>query len=204
MRNFEEPYLAADITEFWRRWHISLSTWLRDYLYIPLGGNRRGRGRTYFNLMATMLLGGLWHGAAWNFVIWGGLHGVYLAVHRMLGGAERKLRTGVRAVAGGLVTFHLVCFAWIFFRAKGLAEAWAYVAGLARGTAAPTPQMLETVVYLGAILGLDLLLRRRGRERMLVLFSPHWAVETGATAALVLAILFIGDNHVVPFIYFQF
>jgi len=204
MRNFEEPYLAADITEFWRRWHISLSTWLRDYLYIPLGGNRRGRGRTYFNLMATMLLGGLWHGAAWNFVIWGGLHGVYLAVHRMLAGGERKPRTGLRAVAGGLVTFHLVCFAWIFFRADSTSDARVYLSGLARGTAATSPQMLETVLYLGAILALDVLLRRRGKARMLVLFSPHWVVETCATAALVLAIFLIGDNHVVPFIYFQF
>jgi len=82
MRNFHHPYFASNFTDFWRRWHISLSTWLRDYLYIPLGGNRKGLRRTYFNLFATMLLGGLWHGASWNFIIWGGLHGLYLSIHR--------------------------------------------------------------------------------------------------------------------------
>ncbi|MCF8219495.1 MAG: hypothetical protein K9I29_09540 [Bacteroidales bacterium] len=84
MKNFEQPYLSANITEFWRRWHISLSSWLKDYLYISLGGNRKGKSRTYVNLMITMLLGGLWHGASWNFVIWGGLHGIYLAVHKYM------------------------------------------------------------------------------------------------------------------------
>ena len=91
MKNFEQPYLSANITEFWRRWHISLSSWLKDYLYISLGGNRKGKGRTYINLMITMLFGGLWHGASWNFVIWGGLHGIYLAIHKwMLKGKKIK------------------------------------------------------------------------------------------------------------------
>src|SRR5207247_652723 len=108
--NFRRPYLAASITEFWRRWHISLSTWLRDYLYIPLGGNRHGTLKTYRNLMLTMLLGGLWHGASWNFVIWGGYHGALLSAERVYG-MER--RGPLHAVS----TFALVMIDWVFFRA---------------------------------------------------------------------------------------
>jgi D-alanyl-lipoteichoic acid acyltransferase DltB (MBOAT superfamily) len=121
--NFDAPYKAANIAEFWRRWHISLSTWLRDYLYVPLGGNRKGPFRTYLNLMLTMLLGGLWHGASWTMVVWGGLHGVALAVTRFW--HERVARraapsrdsTWSRAIAV-LLTFHFVCACWIFFRAE--------------------------------------------------------------------------------------
>ena len=114
-RNFRMPYLAMNITEFWRRWHITLSTWLRDYLYIPLGGNRQGRARTYRNLMLTMLLGGLWHGASWNFVLWGGLHGVALALHRAakeLTG-ERRFLPAPLAIA---VTFVFALCCWVPFR----------------------------------------------------------------------------------------
>src|SRR6204780_565996 len=118
--NFRRPYLAASITDFWHRWHISLSRWLRDYLYIPLGGNRHGRLRTYRNLMLTMLLGGLWHGAAWTFVAWGGIHGAGLACERFFDDRRRAAGRARRdsAVArwlGRLVTFNVVCFAWIFF-----------------------------------------------------------------------------------------
>ena len=123
-KNFDSPYKSATITEFWRRWHISLSTWLKDYLYISLGGNRKGRFRTYVNLVVTMLLGGLWHGAAPRFVLWGGFHGLLLALHKFLmrlfprmkaTGADMK--RGWR-IAGIFVTFHLVCLGWIFFRAR--------------------------------------------------------------------------------------
>ena len=118
--NFNSPYKSDSITDFWRRWHISLSTWLRDYLYISLGGNRKGRLRTYANLVITMLLGGLWHGASWNFVVWGGLHGVALAVHkffRSLLGHDKYYRSkGVRRFFAIFLTFHFVCFCWIFFR----------------------------------------------------------------------------------------
>lgn len=120
--NFDSPYKSKNITEFWRRWHISLSTWLKDYLYISLGGNRKGKWRTYLNLMITMLLGGLWHGPAWRFVIWGGLHGAALAAHkyfmdRFPGAASSKRNP----LVSGLVTFHFVCFCWIFFRAADMA-----------------------------------------------------------------------------------
>ncbi len=125
IENFNAPYLAVSITEFWRRWHMSLSRWLRDYLYIPLGGNRLGNARTYLNLMITMLLGGLWHGASWTFVAWGGLHGLYLAVERLLG-LDRltpsRLTYGRRWLMG-IFTFHLVCLSWVLFRSPTLAYA---------------------------------------------------------------------------------
>ncbi|MFZ6011532.1 MAG: MBOAT family O-acyltransferase [Bacteroidota bacterium] len=123
-KNFDSPYQSKNITEFWRRWHISLSTWLRDYLYISLGGNRKGELRTYINQMITMLLGGLWHGASWRFIVWGGLHGLALAVHKRFNvwrGAGKDEKTSTRSsVLGILVTFHFVCFCWIFFRASSM------------------------------------------------------------------------------------
>ena len=118
--NFNSPYKADSVTDFWHRWHISLSTWLRDYLYISLGGNRKGKIRTYLNLFLTMLLGGLWHGASWNLIVWGGLHGVALAVHKyvrsLLGRAKNYRSTGWKRFFAVVLTFHFVCFCWIFFR----------------------------------------------------------------------------------------
>jgi alginate O-acetyltransferase complex protein AlgI len=123
-KNFDSPYKSASITEFWHRWHISLSSWLRDYLYIPLGGNRRGYLRTYANLMVVMLLGGLWHGASWNFVIWGGIHGGMLAFERSHGRRRTFLR--LPRVAQVALTFIVVVFGWVFFRARDLPSAIAY------------------------------------------------------------------------------
>jgi D-alanyl-lipoteichoic acid acyltransferase DltB (MBOAT superfamily) len=138
--NFRSPYAAGNLQEFWRRWHITLSTWLRDYLYKPLGGSRAGTWKTYRNLLITMVLGGLWHGASWTFVIWGALHGCALAVTRIWLRARVSVR-GARSGADGrafsvstLATFHFVCFAWIFFRAPTLAHATLTLEQLARGT----------------------------------------------------------------------
>jgi len=116
--NFNSPYKAVTITEFWRRWHLSLSSWLRDYLYISLGGNRLGKVRTYINLMLTMLLGGLWHGASWNFVIWGGIHGTALAVERLLNLPEKIYRNRITRLIGVVITFHIWAFSMLFFRAQ--------------------------------------------------------------------------------------
>jgi D-alanyl-lipoteichoic acid acyltransferase DltB (MBOAT superfamily) len=116
--NFDLPYQSSSITEFWRRWHISLSSWLRDYLYIPLGGNRKGKVRQYVNLMLTMLLGGLWHGASWNFVFWGLLHGVALALDKLKDTFLKVPKNIFTKVLGVLFTFHFVCLCWIYFRAK--------------------------------------------------------------------------------------
>ena len=129
--NFNAPYVSASITEFWRRWHISLSTWIRDYIYITFGGNRKGKARTYINLMLTMLLGGLWHGASWNFVFWGAVHGIALALHKffrsLLGRDKRYESRGWRRVGGIVLTFHLVCFCWIFFRNSTFEASWTMI-----------------------------------------------------------------------------
>ena len=124
-KNFDSPYKSLSITEFWRKWHISLSTWLKDYLYIPLGGNRKGNVRTYVNLALVMLLGGLWHGASWNFLIWGGIHGGYLAFERFLG--KESLYRRFPKLLQVMLTFFIVLIAWVFFRADTLPEAWRYL-----------------------------------------------------------------------------
>ena len=127
-KNFDSPYKSLSITEFWRRWHISLSTWLKDYLYIPLGGNRCGNARTYINLALVMLLGGLWHGASWNFLIWGGIHGGYLAFERAQG-KESIYHRFPKVLQIG-ITFFIVVIAWVFFRADTLPAAWRYLGSM--------------------------------------------------------------------------
>src|SRR5438128_3817195 len=128
MVNFRQPYLAESIQDFWRRWHISLSTWLRDYLYIPLGGNRYGEGKTYRNLFLTMLLGGLWHGANWTFVAWGCYHGAILCVFRLLNISDPVAAEGLGnrlySLARVVLMFHLTCLGWLLFRADSMRTAW--------------------------------------------------------------------------------
>jgi alginate O-acetyltransferase complex protein AlgI len=126
--NFDSPYKSRSITEFWRRWHISLSTWLRDYLYIPLGGNRKGEGRTYVNLGVVMLLGGFWHGASWNFLAWGAIHGAWLALERRMGKTSfyGRAPSALRVA----LTFLIVNLAWVFFRADDLSSAVRYLEAL--------------------------------------------------------------------------
>lgn len=134
-QNFAEPYLSRNPSEFWRRWHMTLSRWLRDYLYIPLGGNRKGRARTLVNLMITMVLGGLWHGAGLNFVLWGALHGALLAIHRIAKRGRNGEREGIalRDVPAMVILFHAVCFAWIPFRAATWSDTSAFFRGFASG-----------------------------------------------------------------------
>jgi len=145
-KNFDSPYSSGSITEFWRRWHISLSSWLRDYLYIPLGGNRHGKVRTYINLALTMLLGGLWHGAAWNFVIWGGLHGLLLGVERMRGKTSIYQRLPRPARIG--LTFFIVLIGWGFFRAPDMGSAMAYLGRMfGIGLVTENALLLKGIIY---------------------------------------------------------
>jgi alginate O-acetyltransferase complex protein AlgI len=163
--NFRSPYQATSIIEFWRRWHITLSRFLRDYLYIPLGGNRLGEQRRYINLMLTMLLGGLWHGAGWNFLVWGGLHGVYLCINHLWRGWHGEGRapaTGPAAKGlGWAVTFFAVIIAWVFFRARTMAGAWQMLGGLVgfeAGSSAYTSAGILRVMDLPVLVGEERLL----------------------------------------------
>jgi D-alanyl-lipoteichoic acid acyltransferase DltB (MBOAT superfamily) len=144
--NFNSPYKSRDISDFWRRWHMTLSRFLRDYLYIPLGGNRRGPVRQRVNLMTTMVLGGLWHGAGWNFVVWGALHGTFLVVHQVWQGLSRPLRPGLpprlSAAIATATTFVCVVFAWVYFRAPDLATARHITIGMLGGYGAEIPQAI--------------------------------------------------------------
>ncbi|MGJ8696864.1 MAG: MBOAT family O-acyltransferase [Verrucomicrobiaceae bacterium] len=143
--NFNFPYISGSITEFWRRWHISLSTWLKEYLYIPLGGNRRGAIRTYVNLFLVMLLGGLWHGAAWSYVIWGGAHGIFLAVERLVGRRWSVPNTGIFRLGKILVTVHLVTFLWLLFLLPDFSHFVGLLQNFAGGSWEFSPQNVFTV-----------------------------------------------------------
>jgi D-alanyl-lipoteichoic acid acyltransferase DltB (MBOAT superfamily) len=205
MINFNQPYLSLSITEFWRRWHISLSTWLRDYLYIPLGGNRYGRWMTYRNLMLTMLIGGLWHGANWTFVVWGGLHGLLLAVERALGiGKEDGSgRAGPIGLVKCALTFHLVVLGWIFFRAPDVQAAVAYLGGISELTGLSDIGWLPLLMA-GALLLIDLP-QRLSDEHTVMLRVPWW-IRSPAYASVCLLTLgrLLWGGGETPFIYFQF
>lgn len=126
--NFNMPYISTSITEFWRRWHISLSTWLKEYLYFSLGGNKKGKFKQYINLFTVMLLGGLWHGASWNFVIWGGLQGIGLAVHKFYSRfLDIKIKSPILTCFYWLLTYIFVCFCWVFFRSRDFSVSFYYI-----------------------------------------------------------------------------
>jgi len=231
VENFRRPYFAKSVSEFWRRWHISLSSWFRDYVYIPLGGNRVSRWRHYLNLFVTFLISGLWHGANWTFVIWGALHGIYVLAETV----TERIRNAFTHAAGldrvpvplksvkVAVTFALVTFAWIFFRAKSVQEAWyisthlftgfgdllmrfpAFLSG--RGhLELPLPGNKQDYVIAAALvtfLGLVQLIQRRGSIRQMAYRSPIWLRWT-AYYGLVVAILLLGVFENRQFIYFQF
>ena len=211
MVNFRQPYLSESLQDFWRRWHISLSTWLRDYLYIPLGGNKRGRWRTYANLMITMLLGGLWHGANWTFVIWGGIHGGWLAaerfIHQLLG--RKEAQEGGEATFAGkwlrrIFIFHLVCLAWIFFRAASVHEALQMIAGATTLAWRPIYGLAFKFLVLVCLplLAVDLYLERSKEEYPLATRRPAFQIAYGM-AILAVITLFTANNEA-AFIYFRF
>src|SRR6185312_1626186 len=216
-RNFDRPYAARSIQEFWRRWHMTLSRWLRDYLYIPLGGNRRGGRRTYLNIMITMVLGGLWHGAAWTFVFWGAYHGGLLTAHQWrarrgttdakvedtkAGEREQGWLEGLRQRAA---TFALVCVGWVFFRADSMETAFSLLRRLITGWWTPSESVTPLVVV--AIVGmLALQFWPRGFGLWLQSgLSRLKPAPLGIVLALaMLLIVILGPPGVAPFIYFQF
>ena len=202
--NFNQPYRAASLQDFWRRWHISLSNWLRDYLYIALGGSRHGPVRLYLALMTTMLLGGLWHGASWNFVIWGAIHGGVLVAERLWRRFRPAAWPVLPTLAGIVITFHIVTFAWIFFRSSSFAAAGAYLAGIAAGDFTST-----TLAPLGLVLiliGLSLhAFPATTLERIAMAMRRHAPVAIGlAVGATILVIDSMRPEGVEPFIYYQF
>lgn len=207
--NFAAPYLAASPQDFWHRWHISLSTWLRDYLFIPLGGSRRGPARTQLNLFATMVLGGLWHGAAWTFVIWGAFHGAGLVVHRAWAASRAGLVARVRAspawpVLARVLTFHFVCLGWVLFRAPSLEAAGELLAAIARPWTAGA--WLSAAAAMAVALGiLGQAVAPEVRARLRARFARWPLVAQGLAFALaVLLVEALGPQGVAPFIYFQF
>lgn len=214
--NFDSPYQSATITEFWRRWHISLSTWLKDYLYISLGGNRKGRLRTYVNLMITMLLGGLWHGASGRFILWGGLHGISLAIHKFFMGRFPKAfrpvgsqMSPLRRTLGVLLTFHVVCLGWIFFRADSLATGFDVIKQIATSF---HPEVFtqfvagykEVFLLILAGYAIHFMPRRVDTTvREWVTASPALLQALYLTVAIII-VMQLKSADIVPFIYFQF
>jgi alginate O-acetyltransferase complex protein AlgI len=206
MVNFRQPYLAESLQDFWRRWHISLSTWLRDYLYVPLGGNRLGKARTYLNLMLTMLLGGLWHGANWTFVVWGGIHGAGLAVERLITG-KKEIGASASLVGGWIrkiIVFHLVCLAWVFFRMPSIHDAWKQLSGITTWQWLPVygVALRFLAMYVLALLLIDLQLEASNGEYLLA--SHPLAPRLAIAMALCIFITLVGANQESAFIYFRF
>lgn len=208
--NFHAPYFSVTLQEFWRRWHISLSTWLRDYLYIPLGGSRISPTRTHINLLLTFLLGGLWHGAGWTFVLWGAFHGVYLSLERMvrrgLGMPEKPSESPppLLALCGRIWIFHVVCFSWILFRSQSLSDVGDVLRGLVSWSGSNTLLSWQA----GVVLVVGFLMQGMDGERPRRVWDtvnrwPLW-VQGSVAALLLTLILGAGPAGVAPFIYFQF
>ena len=216
MTNFKRPYFSKSISEFWSRWHISLSTWFRDYLYIPLGGNRVGLARWYFNLFFVFVVSGLWHGANWTFIIWGGLNGLYL----ILALVTKEWGKGISKNAGGfrdswantifqiITTFLLCCFAWIFFRANSVSDSFLIVKKifLERGSLF-IPEDRSVFIY--GFLGLLILFLVEVRQEFLAnrfsfLFNQNTLVRFFSMIAIIVSILLLGVFDGGQFIYFQF
>jgi alginate O-acetyltransferase complex protein AlgI len=209
-RNFDRPYSARSLQDFWRRWHMTLSRWLRDYLYVPLGGSRRGESRTYANILITMVLGGLWHGAAWTFVIWGAYHGVGQVL-----GAWRRNRASERSVPATpgpgrawvqrLATFNLVCLGWVFFRADSMSTAFSMLGRLVTGWSTPTTLVHPMVLFaIAGMLALQLIPRTPASvlKQRIAELKP---VAMGVAFGLVLVVIAsLGPQGVAPFIYFRF
>ncbi|MDH4202550.1 MAG: MBOAT family protein [Phycisphaerae bacterium] len=211
MQNFRQPYFATSTVDFWRRWHISLSTWLRDYLYIPLGGNKKSRNRMYINLLITMLLGGLWHGAVWTFVLWGAIHGILLIVSKVTFSWREKIceRIGVPkpivTILRIIITFNLICLTWVFFRANTVEDAFYILTHLTQGW--PNLYYSLPSCFYGA-LGIIVLLLvqcvQTKREILPLIAKQHIVARWTFYVIFFFSIVMLGIRNGAQFIYFQF
>lgn len=211
MKNFEQPYLARNIGEFWNRWHISLSSWLRDYLYIPLGGNRKGANRTYLNLMITMILGGLWHGASWNFVVYGALHGIYLSVHRMFFNHEKVRPKKIEKLTFGVVlsiffTFLLVTFSRIFFRSTSWETTELFFSRVFNWESSEYNVWFftTTLTYVVITYALDILEYSTGKHTYLLDINSKPLRYGILSGVFILTLFFMFQTTTTPFLYFKF
>lgn len=207
--NFNSPYQATSLTDFWRRWHISLSSWLRDYLYIPLGGNRKGNLRTYFNLLMTMLLGGLWHGASWKFVFWGFIHGLGLAIEKAFNLHNIFNKSSLLKFFGWAITFHIVCLAWIFFRADNFDKAIMMIDKIIFNTDFNMITQFSIAykpVFLIILLGYAMHFINNELEDFLKisLFETHFVFQMIIVFIILFITLQFKSQDIQPFIYFQF
>lgn len=209
-QNFDMPYLSADISEFWRRWHISLSSWLRDYLYIPLGGSRKGISRTYINLMITMILGGLWHGASWNFVLWGLLHGVALSIHR-LWQSKRPIQNNhsrisiLTTIRNVFCTTLFVTLVWVLFRSQTLATTVAiYKKLLFIDSFGAEWPYVYAFIAIGLCLVAHIVGTLRRSEELVFFTTPNSFVAAFITMLTLIVIYVFAPTNASPFIYFQF
>lgn len=211
--NFRAPYRAESITDFWRRWHISLSSWLRDYLYISMGGNRCSRFRMYFNQFTTMLLGGLWHGASWNFVIWGAVHGAALCLHKgyreWVGHDKTYHSRGVRRMGAVVITFHLVCFSWLFFAGASLETSFAMLTQIFTAfNVSLLPQFLAGYPVVSALIAAGFVLHylpsswTDGISRFIG--RCPLVMQALLLAAMIILVVQVKGSEVQPFIYFKF
>lgn len=207
MENFRRPYFACSIGEFWHRWHISLSTWFKDYVYIPLGGNRSSKSRQYFNLMVTFMVSGIWHGANWTFLCWGGLHGILLCIEKLLG-IGKKDYSGCKKLCHWGVTFALVCLSWILFRASNLNDAVIVVSGIFCKMGLPNVTFAMFTELCLAALAIALLLIRELSDEFCwkwhISESRYWLVRHLYIVGMIAMILLFGVLDGDQFIYFQF
>jgi D-alanyl-lipoteichoic acid acyltransferase DltB (MBOAT superfamily) len=207
--NFNLPYFARTPSEFWRRWHISLSSWLRDYLYIPLGGNRGSKARVHYNLMLTMLLGVLWHGASWTFIVWGGIHGAILVVYRLFDVDRRLDRTDPATVRGAtvhvaawLVLMVLVMAAWVFFRSRSFGDAWTVLAGCFGFSGLEFGVFRPLLFYIVPLIAVEIYQRFSGNMEFMA--RGPFLVRYSAAMSVVLAIVVLAASSGQQFIYFDF
>ena len=214
-KNFDSPYKSATITEFWRRWHISLSTWLKDYLYISMGGNRKGTLRTYLNLFITMVLGGLWHGAALRFMLWGAIHGIALATHKLVmqisssfksEGAQMNI---FRRAIGIIITFNVVCFSWIFFRADNMEIATEILRQIFTNfNIELIPAIISGYKYVFIVMAIGYVLHFTPSRYSVLSYDLITRMPLPLKALAIVAVIWIvmqvKSTEIQPFIYFQF